>query len=270
MDLKKLITRYLQNNIGESKDVALMFSGGTDSLTCLFSLLDIGIKPTLYTFYLEGEPNKDLEISKEVANYYNLHQKVIEIKKDTSQLKQDVKYIIEKLNIDRKTNVQCAHPFLKVAPYVKEKYVVSGLFADDIYGTSKSMIIKGSKDHSEFNEMREKKVKDPLSSAYLPIKVLLEKYYGKQFLCPYRDECIVDFFMRHSWAELNKPKQKQIAIDSYNDEFSKQKIYRRNSNLQVESKIREWHDTLVETDLNFKGRKRPDEIYKDIRKELQK
>jgi hypothetical protein len=53
-------------------------------------------------------------------------------------------------------------------------------------------------------------------------------------------------------------------LNAFNDYFSKQNIYRKNSNLQVGSGIREWHNELLNTELNKNNRKRVDEIYKDI------
>lgn len=265
MNLRELIKQHFQKEIQNMNDVALLFSGGTDSLTCLFSLLDMGIKPKLYSFHLEGVIHKDIEVSQKVAQYYyDLDHVIIEIKKDIDQLQKDVKYIIKTFNVTRKTNVQCTYPFLYVLPYIKEKYVVSGLCADDLYGTAKSVIIKCSKDKSKFDETRRKIFNNPYSSAYQPIKELIENIHNKKFVTPYRSPEIIEYFMRFSWEELNKPKQKQIALDAFNDYFSKQKIYRKNSNFQVGSGIREWHNELLNTELNKNNRKRVDEIYKDI------
>lgn len=265
--LKQLIINSISSKINND-DIAILFSGGTDSLTCLFSCLELGIKPKLYSFYLEGEIHKDIEISKQVAEYYNLEHNIIEIKKDKEQLIKDVKFLIKEYKIYRKTNVQCTYPFLHVLPKIKEKYVLTGLCADDLYGTAKSVIIKASKDKNIFDKIRNKTLSNLDSSAYRSIKELVETTYGKTFIVPYREQNIIDYFMTLSWEELNKPKQKQIALDSFKTYFDKQNIYRKNSNLQVGSKIREWHNELLDSELNINGRKRVDEIYKDYYKEV--
>jgi asparagine synthetase B (glutamine-hydrolysing) len=267
-NLKGLINNYFMENIGDKNNVALLFSGGTDSLTCLFSLLELEIKPTLYSFHLESLIHKDIEVSKKVAEYYKLNHIIIEIPRNIEQLKENVKYLIKRFDISRKTNVQCTYPFLHVLPYVNEKYVVSGLCADDLYGTSKSMIINCSKNKTIFDEKRKKTFEDLNSSAFNSIRQLIEEDFNKSFLTPYRNNDVINFLMSFSWKELNKPKQKQIAVDSYRRYFEKQDIYRKNTNLQVGSGIREWHSELVFTNLNSTGRKRVDEIYKDIAKGL--
>jgi len=263
--LDTYIEDYFKKNTN-SKSTALLFSGGTDSLTCLFSLLNLNIKPILYSFHLEGVIHDDIIISKKVAEHFKLTHKIIVIPNNLKNLENDVLYLTQKLKINRKTNVQCTHPFLHVIPKINEEIIVSGLCADDLYGTSKSMSIKYSKDKVGFDSARLKKMNDLYSSAYKPIKDLVE-LYGKTFLTPYRDKSVVDYLMEFSWEELNKPKQKQLSYDSYIEYFELLNVYRKNVNLQVGSKIREFHNILLESKLNKNNRKRVDEIYKDLYKE---
>lgn len=267
-DLRELINYHLFDKITDKYSVAVLFSGGTDSLTCLFSLLELGIKPTLYSFHLENTVHKDIEISKQVAEFYDLKHVIIEIERNINQLQKDVTYLIQTFKISRKTNVQCTYPFLHVIPKIKEKFVVSGLCADDLYGTAKSVVIKGGKDKKVLDEIRTKTFSNLDSSAYKSIKELVETVHDKVFITPYRSQEVIDYMFQFSWEQMNKPKQKQIAYTAYQDYFEKQNIYRKNTNLQVGSKIREWHSELVETDLNKNNRNRVDEIYKDIAREL--
>lgn len=260
------LEEYLKNSITDKNSVALLFSGGTDSLTCLFAMLNIGIKPTLYSFHMKNTIHKDIEVSMKVAKHLNLNHEIISINEDVKQLENDVTFLCKVMKLNRKTNVQCTYPFLHVIPKIKEKNIVTGLCADDLYGTSKSMSIKYAKDKEGFDKARHKIFNNEYSSAYKPIKEVVESY-GKTFLVPYRNKNVIDYFMSLSWEELNKPKQKQIAIDSYKDYFDELNVYRKNSNLQVGSKIREWHNELIDTNLNKNNRKRVDEIYKDLYKE---
>jgi asparagine synthetase B (glutamine-hydrolysing) len=269
-NLRELINYHLFDKITDKSSVAVLFSGGTDSLTCLFSLLDLNIRPTLYSFHLENTIHKDIEISKQVAEFYSLDHEIIEIKRDLNQLQKDVRYLVETFKITRKTNVQCTYPFLHVLPHIKEKFVVSGLCADDLYGTAKSVAIKGGKDKQKLDEIRQRTFSDLNSSAYRPIKELVENIHNKVFVAPYRSEEVIEYMFKFSWEQMNKPKQKQIAYSAYQDYFEKQNIYRKNTNLQVGSKIREWHSELVNTEINKFNRRRVDEIYKDLGRELTK
>ena len=57
-----LDTAVLNVTMGYNGKVGLLLSGGLDSLSVLLSCLDIGIEPTCYTFYLEGNESEDLKI----------------------------------------------------------------------------------------------------------------------------------------------------------------------------------------------------------------
>jgi len=265
---RELIQNVLKTEINEREDVALLFSGGTDSLTCLFALLDIGVYPRLYTFHLEGNVHKDVVISAKVAEFYGLKHVIIEIPDDIERLQEDVKYIVKELPVDRKTNIQCVFPFLYVLPNIIESVVVSGLCADDLFGTAKSVAIKSAKDKNVFDAIRKRTLSSLNSSAYLPIKTLVEDICKKKFVVPYRNEELIEYMLQFSWADLNKPKQKQLSLDAFSKYFAKQDIYRKNSNLQVGSGIREYHNKLINTPLNIYGRNRVDEIYKDVKKRI--
>ena len=70
--LKKLIKKHIENTIPKNEKVAVMFSGGLDSLSVLLSALELGYEVKLYTFHLKGVISKDLETARKVSKYYNL------------------------------------------------------------------------------------------------------------------------------------------------------------------------------------------------------
>ena len=63
--LKKLIKKHIENTIPKNEKVAVMFSGGLDSLSVLLSALELGYEVKLYTFHLKGVISKDLERKEE-------------------------------------------------------------------------------------------------------------------------------------------------------------------------------------------------------------
>lgn len=262
--LRNKINHFLSEVIPKESKVALLFSGGLDSQTCLYSLLDIGITPKLYTFHLDGENNKDLIESLRIARELNLEIETITIKKNISDLISDIKYITQELGYDRKTNVQCTYPFLHVLPKISEEIIISGLGADDLLGSSKSMSINYSKDKIGFTEKRMSVIRNPLSSAIEPIQKIAMNY-NKKLVLPYRNKEVMNYLLTLSWEDINKPKQKNVTYEAYKEEIIRLSSYRRNSNLQVDSKIREWHNELLNTELNYNNRKRVDEIYKDLK-----
>lgn len=267
--LRELINIDLRNNIIDKSDVAILFSGGMDSLSLLLSCLDLDIKPVLYTFYLKSYESQDLIYSRKIAKRYDLKLEEIIIEdEDIENLKKDVEYIINHFNVYLKTQVQCIYPFLYVIPRIKEKYVLTGLCADDIYGTCRSLA-KISNDKDNFNKSRLERVKNIHSSSYTEIKSIC-KENNKTLIAPYKENLeIINLFMNLDYKQMNSPKQKNLMYKDYKEELESLKIYRRNSNLQCNSKIREFHDKLLDTNLNSKNYKVVSAIYKNIYKEME-
>lgn len=266
--IRKFINDSLQNNVLDKNSVAILFSGGMDSLSLLLSCLDIGIKPVLYSFYLNNYESEDIKASRKIASTYNLSLNEIVIDdEDVGQLIEDVKYIIKTFNVYKKTQVQCIYPFLYIIPKIKEKYVLTGLCADDLYGTPRS-VAKYYNDFDKFNTIRDNDINDLNSSSYFQIKALVE-INNKVLIAPYKQNInLVEYFRQFNYKQMNSPKQKILTYQDYKHEIDKHGLYRRNSNLQCNSKIREFHDKLLNTNLNIKNYKVVFPIYKNLYKEL--
>lgn len=262
--MRKIINNHLANY--KDKEVALLFSGGMDSLSLLLSCLDVGIKPHIYSFKLHSIESTDITSARRIIDIFNLRYTEIEMPQGLLQLRHDVFDIIKTFKVKKKTQIQCIQPFMYIIPKVKEDIILSGLCADDIYGTSRKMQELGRKDNVEFYLKRLEKHNDLESSSYKFIKQLCESY-NKEFIAPYKqNEDLVSYILNRTFKELHSPKQKNIMYKSYKEEIEKYKLYRRNSNLQVNSGIREWHDILLTTDLNNKNYKSVVGIYNTIYK----
>lgn len=266
--LKQLINTHLERKITNKNDVALLFSGGLDSLSVLLSCLDIGIKPYLYTFRLDNYVSEDILSSRRIASIYSLE--LTEVVLDTTKIDliSDIRYMIREFNIKKKTQIQCIQPFLYILPEIKEEFVLTGLCADDLYGTPRSMA-KFSKDTEYFYKIRKDKFESLESSSYIFIKKLCDRY-SKALIAPYKEsQNIADFMLSKTYNELHSPKQKYIMYSDYKEEIDKYNLYRRNSNLQCNSKIREWHNSLLfDKELNSNGFKSVVGIYNKIYKRI--
>lgn len=266
--LRKLINTYLEDNIKDRNDVALLFSGGSDSLSILLSCLDLGVKPVLYNFRLSNYESEDNKYSKIISNTYNLKLNEIILDVDIIDLVSDIKNIMKLFDVKKKTQIQCVHPFLYVIPKIEQNIILTGLCADDLYGTPRSMA-KHSKNIDYFNNIRLNCFKNIESSSYKFIDEIATMN-NKKLIAPYKQcDAIAKFMLSKSYKELHSPKQKNIMYDDYKEELVANNLYRRNSNLQCDSKIREWHDTLLQGSLNTEGFKSVVGIYNKIYKELQ-
>ena len=252
----------------KNNKVALLFSGGMDSLSLLLSCLDVGIKPHLYTFKLCDYDSEDYKFSIKISKIFDLKLTVINISNDIDLLLKDVEYIIKKFKVKKKTQIQCIHPFVYVIEHITEKYVLTGLCADELYGTPRKMQELGRKDLNEFNKKRLEVHSDLKSSSYIYIKQLFEEKNIK-LIAPYKENNeLVEYMMNKTFKELHSPKQKNVMYENYKNELNTYKLYRRNSNLQCNSKIRELHDKLLNTFLNVDNNKSVVAIYNRLYKKI--
>ena len=60
----------------------------------------------------------------------------------------------------------------------------------------------------------------------------------------------MNYFLNKNFKELHSPKQKNLTYINYKEEIEDYKLYRKNSNLQCNSNIREWHNERLFTELN--------------------
>lgn len=264
MNLKGLMNKYISENINVDK-VGLLFSCGMDSLSILFSMLENDIKPTLYTFRTDTYFSEDFKRSKDLADKLDLKFVEIIVPTDCKTIERDVRYIVRKFKVKKKTQIQCIHPFLYIDKSDEDVFV-SGLCADDLYGTSRKMAILG-KDDEEFSKARKVIHDNEEASSYKFIKGMFEEE-GTLLLCPYKEDCdISSYILSKAYDELNKPKQKMIMYTAYKDYLDRYDLYRRNSGLQCNSMLREAHDKLLNTSLNTANSKSIVAIYNQIYKE---
>ena len=265
--LKELLKEYIKERIPKDAEVGVLFSGGLDSISVLLTALELGYSPTLYTFYLEGYISKDLETSRRVAQHYNLPLVEVEIKKDVDLMVEQVKSIIKRFSLNKKTQVQVVHPMSNVIPRIKESYVLTGLEADTLYGNSRNMR-KLVNDVDEFYNVRLRAIQDPKNASYQFIKQLVEEE-GKELIAPYKEsQSIIDYFLNLPVNEIRYGKQKRQTYEAFRDEIDELKLYRRSSNMQVNSGIREFHDELLTSQYNTAQAKSVIAIYNRFIKEI--
>lgn len=246
----------------DSEDVAVLLSGGVDSTCVLLACLDAGFNVNAYTFYLKGNESQDVRASRRICRDLGIGLKEIVVPYSISSLVSDTRRIIREYGTTRKTAVQCIHPFLYVAPEVEEHDVFSGLYADDLWGTSRRGNQEGHSGDERFRSYRREQLsQQDYSCVY--IKKCFENH-GKSLRTPFASEGVSEYLLSLSWDEMNRPRPKALAVRSYNEHYSKHGWYRRNSNLQVNSGIREYHDLLLRTELNTRGLKSVTGIYNDI------
>lgn len=253
MLLRTLLTNALKRKLCGATDVAILYSGGFESFTCLMSCLELGIKPTLYTFYLESVESYDIRKARNDAKIFGVRLVEIKIPNDYKELKSKVFEIIKKFKTTRKTIVQCLHPLMYALPIIKEKYVIIGLERGLPWGLNRRGAIAGKAGKETFDEYRRNVIPDDETNS----TKFISDFINEKHVCirPYDDDDVDAWFMTKTWEELNKPKEKNVILVEYAEEIRRSGMQPRKFNYQVGSKIRELHDLLLaDNELNPSGK----------------
>jgi len=263
MDMRSLLTENICRLVKNQADVALSFSGGTDSLAMLFSCLMFGIRPPLYTYCVEGQESGDLQRARWAADTYHLPLTIGWIPTDLAFLMDDV-VLMAHHGIRGKVSFQCMHGHYRLAPLVTQHQILNGSGIDGIYGVYRECLLgPAKKDHRTFNRVRQKHLDNPNDDAMLYQRLLYARY-NVEVLYPYRQPNIIQFLMSKSWEEINRPKFKAITTSCYPEFQQTPGLWRPRGSQQIIAGTRALHDRLIDSPLNTRNRLRVDEVYKDV------
>ena len=257
--IDSLLYDEIQKN-SQSDSVAVLMSGGVDSISCAFSAHRLGKRINVHTFHLEDDPSYDALKAIEVSKIMGWEYTLTEV--PTKNLERDFIHLATEFKCEKKTHFECTFPFLYIFPKIKESEVISGIAADGHYGVSKKACIHYKTPISKFDEFREKYFSQKNPAGLIQQNILAKKY-DKKFIAPYLEPKVIDFFRQYDWYELNKPFQKHHVVNSF-PEFKEIGKFKKHINLQLGSNIDKLFESLLNNqNINFKKRIRIMDICKD-------
>ena len=162
--IDKIICDELAKSSQES-NVAVLLSGGVDSISIALAAYRLNKKITAYTFHLKDQPTYDAQKANEISNIMGWTCKTIEVPIDN--VINDFIRLRREIQCVKKTHYECCFPFLYVYPQIKEKEVLSGWAADGYYGVSKKANIHYKHTKEKFDEFREDYFKLDHRAGYL-------------------------------------------------------------------------------------------------------
>jgi len=271
--IDKLIQQEIEQQTSD-KEVAVLLSGGVDSLSVAFAAHRLDKKITAYSFHLKDQPTYDSQKAEEVSKVFGWDCKVIEI--PTENLEDDFIKLAKFYNCVKKTHFECSFPFLYIYKNIIQHEVLSGWAADGYYGISKKAILHYTKDKAPafFKEFRDNYFSEENRAGYIWHNRIAEEH-GKKFITPYLTDSVKQFFYSKNWEELNyvdgKIKQKHHVREAFKLEFDKLTKVKEHINLQLGSGVDKLFETLIDSKrINPKNRKRVMDIIKDWTKTVPK
>lgn len=248
----------------------VLLSGGLDSVTLVTAMVRLGQRPTCYSFRLGEIDSLDVIASRAVAFDFGLPLVVETIPRDPEVLVDDVLRVLRLLGPGRfkKAMVQCALPVMRLA----DRVVADG-FDRAVVGTGaiclddRTVAVMVAQQGEEIaRRYRADKMLDRYRECGTGMMHVAAANLGVRLVEPYSENPIRDLGLGLDYAELNRPRQKGIAIRAF-PEIGR--FWRRNSPLQVGSGIREYHDeVLLPSEWNTGGWKVVAPIYRRMSREV--
>lgn len=237
-------------------DVALLLSGGIDSLSLLFSLLEAGKRVRAYTFTLDAHVSSDFAAARRAASTFDVPFVPVWLPVGIDRLKADLREL-KALGAKRKTAFECFWPMLHAYRAVEEPVVVSGMGADGHFCISKKGLLHF---RDRIDEFRLGLYRSP-TYAQQDLHARFAARLGKRAVLPFLAESMRSEFLGTTWREVNTPKQKQPILDAFPNYFRRVRV-RPHTNLQLgDSRIATHFQRLLKTDWNIGGFKSVVGIY---------
>lgn len=248
----------------------IQLSGGVDSATILAAQLARGFKPHCYTWQVGNFVSRDVKVARLMCKAFELKHTLVTMPIGLDILASDVRRIVQLSGATLKTAIQCGHPYLYMTPrMVADGYSQShwGLAGGCFYGD-------GRKAESGYNQWGQAWFDEDRRETLITTDYRvggstesadrIAAHFGHSHLYSYLDRDWCEFACTLSWAVLNKPYRKVVAVEAFPEFWKRGSWYRPNESYQIVSGLWAWHDTLVASPHNKRGSKSVVGVYRDL------
>lgn len=216
--MSELIKKLSASIASESKDdrVAVLLSGGIDSLSVAIAAEQLGKRITAYSFALDGYPSAELSAAIAIARAHAWPMKVIHV--PTDDLKDDFFRLALQDGCRKKVHFEVTFPISYVIPAISEAEILTGWNADDHYGNTAKVVIEfaqrntknadAQKLKNRFDEIRARRygehdAEDSTDTFWFASRIACAN--GKRLIDPYRSQAVREYFNAFNHAELSSP-----------------------------------------------------------------
>jgi len=252
------LRRLLIEQMPMDDTVALLLSGGVDSLSCGFAVEAAGCSVHAYTFRINEVPNADVRAASAAAEMFDWPHTIIDVPVD--QLEEDFLCLAQEWKCQVKTDFECTWPLLYTVPEIDEGVLISGIGADGLYGMGREAAFNYRDDRRAFDTYR----KNYTAGSENQLR-MMSRDNGIDAILPYREESVKQYFLRYGWYELNKPKEKMHTLRAFKNQFLR--FGRRDHGpYQLIARIPHYFKKLLDSPLNKKDRDRVMDLCHDYGK----
>jgi DNA-cytosine methyltransferase len=196
--------------------IALMLSGGLDSLVTGIVCHEVGKKVVTYTYELDGIPSAERPIAEALARYMGWHLRIVRV--PTSDLASAFRHLAIEHRCAKKTQFEVTHPIAHLIAEVAETEIFTGWNFDDHFGNTREDILEmsrlqrsglaGAELKAHFDAAREKKyartdAKDSPDTFWFAFRVA--EALGKRLIDPSMAPAVRRFFRQFTHDQLSPP-----------------------------------------------------------------
>lgn len=252
-------------------DAPILLSAGMDSGTILAGSLALGRLPACYTFHVGESDSVDSGLAVKMCEHYGLALTNVSIPRNQVQLVADIILIMRRFDTRRKTAIQCAQPLIHMgralaADGFDKAYCGTGGVVED---NRKCAVLLHQYGEGAARRYRASSLvaRGAEGSATRFMHLAIESE-GVELLEPFVADGWREYSLNLPMAVINYPKIKGIAALAFPEFWLENNWYRINSPMQVNSGLREWHDTLIQSEYNHRRSKSVIGVYNDLFRDL--
>ena len=262
--MKNVVTERF---VGTESKVAVLMSGGIDSMTCAFAAEDAGKQVVCYTFQVGEWESKDSVTSQRYCEKLGWDFHLVKIPPEN--IERDFLKLADHYRCKSKVQFECTYPFMYLFDRVEERNVITGMAADIHFGNSRKVmvdVIPLKNERWKAKQIFDADRLDRVGGGKIPRvtsrMIMIAKENGQNLIVPYIHQDVCDYFIELDWWEMNQPLHKHATTSAYKHRFM-ECGYRKHANLQIVSGIDKVFAGLLDGPLNVKNRKRVLDLCRD-------
>lgn len=118
-------------------NVAVLLSGGIDSIAVLHACLAADLEPVAYSFHVDGVESTDHRLAQHNAKVLGVPFHSIVLSDAVREIRRYVKYAIRVCGLRGKSDIEVCWPMLTAMKRIEEMVILSGIGSDTYFVTSK-------------------------------------------------------------------------------------------------------------------------------------
>lgn len=239
-------SNFIKNVKAIPEDCPLFLSGGVDSATILFAMVELGRKPLCISFN-HGELTEDNVVGRSMADHFGLEYHIVNVPTTYSDMLEKTTFIMQNTAKTNKIKmvVQVGIPLIEMVKYTLERgfnYSACGWRSGSLNSVTKKGTLANKRDPNEWKRLKKSKYDGRGHAEYQIEDQILTPIYNFKTLDPYYNDNM-RWVMDLDWDQMHKPVQKALLCGYYADLWQNFKL-RRQKALQVIGGTRDIMDSL--------------------------